>query len=140
MSKWEFYKIFFLSKWTFYATIYEDRIDSNVREDVETQVEDPDKVFGKDDEVVAQVLNAKEQEVASKLFLLMLLLFVITFWKQSDKISENLLSKVDAEVNTFKISKKIVDEAGNVQEEMCIFHRTRWHSTKCVQMYLIKLN
>ena len=58
---------------------YEDCIDSNVREDVETQVEDPDKVFGKDDEVVAQVLNAKEQEVASKLFLLMLLLFVITF-------------------------------------------------------------
>ena len=58
----------------------------------------------------------------------MLVLFDITFWKQSDKISENLLSKVDAEVNTFKISKKIVDEAGNVQEEMCIFHRTRWHS------------
>ena len=44
---------------------YEDCIESNVRDDVETQVEDPDKVFGKDDEVVAQVLNAKEQEVAS---------------------------------------------------------------------------
>ena len=44
--------------------MYEDRIDYNVREDVQTQVEDPDKVFGKDDEVVAQVLNAKEQEVS----------------------------------------------------------------------------
>ena len=51
----------------------------------------------------------------------MLLLFVIP----SDKISDKLLSKVDAEVNTFKISKKLIDDAGAVQEEMCIFHRTR---------------
>ena len=37
------------------------------------------------------------------------------------------LSQVNAEVNTFKISKKVVDDAGMVQEEMCIFMRTRWH-------------
>merc|ERR1712212_719821 len=79
----------------FHPQISEElRVWPGVVERRRREVEDPDKVFGQDDEVVAQVLNAKEQEV-------------------------------DAEVNTFKISKKLIDDAGAVQEEMCIFHRTR---------------
>jgi len=79
----------------FHPQISEElRVWPGVVERKRREVEDPDEVFGQDDEVVAEVLNSKEREV-------------------------------DAEVNTFKISKKIVDDAGDVQEEMCIFHRTR---------------
>merc|ERR1712223_1640553 len=70
------------------------RVWPGVVERQRREVGDPDEVFGQDDEVVAEVLSYKEQEV-------------------------------NEEVNTFRISKKIVDEAGTVQEEMCIFHRTR---------------
>ena len=49
------------------------------------------------------------------------------------------LSQVNAEVNTFKISKKVVDDAGMVQEEMCIFMRTRWHFKKHIKTNLFYL-
>jgi len=79
----------------FHPQISEElRVWPGVVERQRREVGDPDEVFGQDDEVVAEVLSYKEQEV-------------------------------NEEVNTFRISKKIVDEAGTVQEEMCIFHRTR---------------
>ena len=86
--------------------------------------------------MVAEVLNSKEREVtlytldfhASTLYLLIIVYFYFVF------------SKVDAEVNTFKISKKIVDDAGNVQEEMCIYHRTRCHFSSNVFILMLFLH
>ena len=41
------------------------------------------------------------------------------------KVINQKEQEVNAEVNTFHISKKFVDEAGVMQEEMCLFIRTR---------------
>jgi len=79
----------------FHPQISEEmRVWPGVVERQRREVGGPDDDYGQDDEVVAEVLSYKEQEV-------------------------------NAEVNTFKISKKVVDDAGMVQEEMCIFMRTR---------------
>ena len=61
--KVEFLQWKMLTRWTFWKLWGPD---FEIWADVENmQVGDPDEVFGQDDEVVAEVLNAKEQKVAS---------------------------------------------------------------------------